>query len=98
MLGKTNKRKNIETNVYSKETAEIMTANWKDNTKSKYVYLKQWEFFCKKENINTSIALKQGLDFLDHLFKKGKLLINFSYAISFVKPVTDDYQIIMILL
>lgn len=52
MLGKTNKRKNIETNVYSKETAKIMTANWKDNTKIKYnVYLKQWDFFCKNENI-----------------------------------------------
>ena len=59
MLGKTNKRKNIETNVYYKETAKIMTANWKDNTKIKYnVYLKQWDFFCKNENINTSITLK----------------------------------------
>ena len=57
MLGKTNKRKNIETNVYSKETAKIMTANWKDNTKYN-VYLKQWDFFCKNENINTSITLK----------------------------------------
>ena len=27
--------------------------------------------FCKNENINTSITLKQSLDFLAHFFKKG---------------------------
>lgn len=43
--------------------------SYKNNTKSKYnVYLKQWETFCKNENTNTSITLKQGLNFLTHLF------------------------------
>ena len=52
-------RKNIETNGYSEETTEIIVGSWKNNTKSKYnVYLKQWEIFCKNENINTSITLK----------------------------------------
>ena len=42
------------------------------NTKNKYnVHLKLQEIFCKDENINTSVTLQQGLDFLTHLFKKG---------------------------
>ena len=40
--------------------------SWKNNTKNRYiVYLKQWGFFCKNENL----ALKQSFDFLTHLFK-----------------------------
>ena len=39
-------------------------AGWKINTKIKYnVYLKQWEFFCKKGHISSSITLNQGLNF-----------------------------------
>ena len=64
--------KNLETDGYSKDTTEIIMASSKNNTQNKHnAYLKQWEIFCKNENINTSITLKQSLDFLAHLFKKG---------------------------
>ena len=85
--------KNIETNGYSKNTTEIIMASWKNNTKNKYiVYLKQWEIFCKNENINTSITLKQSLDFLTHLFKKGNKYSLFSSAQSVLSNLLPQYD------
>ena len=86
-------RKNIETNGYSKDTTEIIMASWKNNTKNKYnVYLKQWKIFCKNENINTSITLKQGLDFLTHLFKKGNKYSSISAARSVLSNLLPQYD------
>ena len=36
--------------------------------------------FCENENINTGITLKQGLDFLTYLFRKGNKYSSFSTA------------------
>ena len=56
------------------------------------VYLKQWEIFCKDENIITSILLKQGLVFLTHLFKKGNKYSLISSARSVLSNVLPQYD------
>ena len=80
-------------NGYSENTTEIIIASCRNSTLNKCNFLQQqWENLCRNVNINISITLKQGLDFLTHLFKKENKCLSIVFAQSVFSNLLPEYD------